>query len=585
MLKNIRQYFYGLKKYQRPLEKYFFPLIIIFYPLIGVNAGLDITDTMYSLVNYEYLGNIDPMWILSTFLGNVLGNAIMHLPCAGTLFGMGVYCSLLIGLFSLFIYYMLQDYMPGWMIFIGLFMAESLCWCPKVILYNYLTYILMSVGIIFLLKGMFSWNRQNLYLLIAGIALGLNVMVRFPNILEAALILILWFYCFITKEQVIDAVKKTLVCIAGYLIGFGIPYIIISIIYGPLAYINMISSLFGMTEGASDYSSSGMLAMILDAYRSSLLDMMIMIPCVAAGIILFLLYKGKYIWTKKIVYIAGILVLIRYFFARGIFTRNYYYYDSIFKAAMMFVIISVIISFIGSIGLLNGSKQEQTMAFSALMIILLTPIGSNNYTYPVLNNLFVAAPIALWLFRRLIQRMGEEEYNFAWQAIITSVIIVLMVQGFLFHWNFSFSDGADGTVRNTVASGIKKAEYMVTSGENAGSLEKLNTFLQEQDICDGKAIIYGGIPGISYLFDLEPALDTVWPDLDSYSVDKFVTQLNNSELSSEMPSIIIGKNMQEYANVGVKYDILLDYIDNHDYNKVFESDRFIVFTTGNESEE
>ena len=58
-----------------------------------------------------------------------------------------------------------------------------------------------------------------------------------------------------------------------------------------------------------------------------------------------------------------------------------------------------------------------------------------------------------------------------------------------------------------------------------------------------------------------------------------------TETSDKMPSIIIGKNMQEYANVATKYDILLDYIDNHDYNKVFESDRFIVFTTGNESEE
>ena len=43
------------------------------------------------------------------------------------------------------------------------------------------------------------------------------------------------------------------------------------------------------------------------------------------------------------------------------------------------------------------------------------------------------------------------------------------------------------------------------------------------------------------------------------------------------PTIIIGKDMAEYANIGMKYDILLDYIVNHDYNKIFEGDRFIVF--------
>ena len=111
-MRTLRSYFLNLKKFQAPLEKYVFPVILLLYPLIGVNLGLDITDTTYGLSNYEFLGSIDPMWALSTFLSNVLGRLIMNLPFAGTMLGMSVYCSFIIALIALLPYYLLQKWMP-----------------------------------------------------------------------------------------------------------------------------------------------------------------------------------------------------------------------------------------------------------------------------------------------------------------------------------------------------------------------------------------------------------------------------------------------------------------------------------------
>ena len=81
-------------------------MILLLYPLIGLNLGLDITDTTYGLSNYEFLGNIDPMWALSTFLSNVTGSLFMNLPFGGTMLGMSVYCSFVISLIALFPYYL-----------------------------------------------------------------------------------------------------------------------------------------------------------------------------------------------------------------------------------------------------------------------------------------------------------------------------------------------------------------------------------------------------------------------------------------------------------------------------------------------
>ena len=578
MLKNIRSYFYNFKKYQASLEKYLFPVILLLYPLIGLNAGLDISDTAYNLTNYEFPGSVYPMWMLSTFLSNVTGSAIMHLPGAGTMLGFSIYSSFIISAIALVSYYMLQSYMPGWMNFIGIFIAESLCWCPRMIMYNYLTYLFLTLGALFLLKGVFLWNEQWKYLFLAGVMLGLNTMVRFPNVAETALILVVWFYGAITGEDIVTVLKNTGMCILGYFVGIFVPYVVISIVYGPTAYIDMITSLFGMTSGAADYSTGGMLSSIVNAYIGVTSNMLILIPCMAAGILMFMIKKDRFIWAKKLLYVAGLFVLVRYYFAEGIFTRNYYYYDSIFKAAMMFIIISLILGVIGSCGFLNGNKQEQTLSFTMVMLILITPLGSNNYTYPVINNLFLIAPLSLWVLRRLMQRLGEEEYHFAWQSTVTMIIAVVIIQGIFFHIYFSFSDGADGQKRDACVTGIPKVGNMVTTSYNAETLEELAEYLDSSGRTDESVLLFGGIPGISYVFDLKPAIGTVWPDLDSFSVENFDNELMELSVSDDpQPMIIIGSNMQEYANINVKYNILLDYIANHDYNIDFENERFTVY--------
>ncbi len=584
MLNNFRSYFYNFKKFQAPLEKYLFPVVLIMYPLIGVNQGLDITDTTYGLSNYEFFTSIDPMWALSTFLSNVAGSIIMKLPGAGTMLGMSIYCSFIISIIALVPYYLLQRWMPGWMIFIGEFIAESLCWCPRVILYNYLTYLFFTLGSLFLLMGMFEWERQNRYLMLAGFFLGLNVMVRFPNIVESGMILVLWFFEIITHGKLLETVYKTLICIGGYVLGLLIPFMLVTALYGPKAYFEMIGSLLGMTGSASDYTAGGMISSIVSAYLTTGADMIIMIPCIAAGIVMFMMLPDKYVFAKKILYIIGLLVLVRYYFAGGVFTRNYHYNDSIFQAAMMLVIFAIILSVIGSAGVLNGSKEEQTLAFAVLMIILITPLGSNNYTHPILNNLFVIAPVFLWLFRRLMQRLGEGHYNFPWQAMITMVIVVVMVQGGIFHYCFAFGDGTDGESRNSLCS-IPKVDAMVTTQGNAESLDELYQELSDNGLLSEKALFFGGVPGLAYIFDMEPAIDTVWPDLDSYSVEKFQGELGEISGEGLTPVVIIGKEMADYANIEAKYNILVDYITHHDYNKVFESDRFTVYAVGNESKE
>ena len=110
---TIRDKVFRLKKYQEPMEKWLFPIILLFYPLIGVTQGVDITDTTYSLGNYQYGDVLDPMWMIATYIPNVLGRLFMALPGGDTMLGMNIYCSFIISATALVAYYLFRDGCPA----------------------------------------------------------------------------------------------------------------------------------------------------------------------------------------------------------------------------------------------------------------------------------------------------------------------------------------------------------------------------------------------------------------------------------------------------------------------------------------
>ncbi len=579
--KTIKEYLFRFKKYQKPVEKWILPLILLLYPFIGVTQGVDITDTTYSLGNYEYMGNLDPMWMLATFIPNITGKLFTLFPMGHTLLGMNIYCTIIISITALSAYYMLQRWMPGWMLFIGEIIAESLCWCPRVILYNYMTYLFFTLGVLFLLHAMTDYEKKPYRYALAGLFFGLNVMVRFPNILEVILIIVLWYYESIHRHDREIIIRKTLYCVAGFAIGIIVPLLIISVVYGVGAYPSMIGSLFGMSEGASDYTFAGMIGSICSAWFTSIKHMVIIIPFMMAAAILLLLRQGKFYWIKRLLYVAGLLLMVRYFFMRGIFTRSYHYYDSVFEAAQMFLIAGLIILAIGVTPYLHGQGSERAFCLAAILIVLITPLGSNNYTYPVINNLFIVAPIILWMFRRIRQAAGNSEMHFTWKAMFITLLTVVFIQGIFFHMSYSFVDGTDGEKRSVLVgtNDVPGAAGMYTTEMNAESLSELYDFLCEEELSDKELLQFGKAPGLSYLFRMEPAIFSTWPDLDSNTTEKFSDALTElSENSDEdLPVVIVNPDFEGEVNAESKYDLLLDFIEKQKYNRVFENGRFEVY--------
>ena len=151
------------------LERFFFPLILILFPLVKASYGIDLTDTGYSLGNYRFFGTEGGVWTLLTFLSGGMGNFLMKLPMGNTMLGMKIYTGLLVSLTALTGYRFFRTKMPAWLAFAGEVAAIGLCWCPTVILYNYLTYFLFLLGCVFLFRGLAGC--RNGCLVLAGICL------------------------------------------------------------------------------------------------------------------------------------------------------------------------------------------------------------------------------------------------------------------------------------------------------------------------------------------------------------------------------------------------------------------------------
>lgn len=552
---KLQKFLRSVARLQAPLERHVFPVFLFLWPLWGTWQGVDVSDAGYSLANYEWLS--EGMWYYATFLANKAGSLLMLLPGGSGLWAMNVKCALLLSLTALAAYYNLQRLMPGWMVFLGELLAISVFWCPAVILYNTLSYVFLTLACLCLFRAESGIPRVRGWYVAAGVFLGLNVFVRFSNLLQVVLILAVWLEELWSRRSLKKAARDTGCCILGYAAGAAAGYVWTAAEGGLWAWPEAITELFGI---GGDYTFGEMLRTTLDAYETAIWWMLIMAACVIVGMFFYAMpVLRRHRFWKHLIYLAGVAALFRLYWGRGAFTTNYQDYWCMFNLVMMFLILTVFLDVVGACGGFGATTDERFLSLLSLLLILLLPFGSNNYTFPILLDLFVIAPFSLWMFRRIWQEFRRREVHFPLQSMAMVLIAVTLVQGGLFHMNYSFRDGTDGTKRSAVVENVPAAKGMHTTPQNAKELEGMYAYLAGNALTERALLTYGDIPGLSYLFGMEPALSTAWADLASYQEDLFqkeVTELSGAALAGHedtLPVVIIRHDADHaYSEVDLK---------------------------------
>ena len=595
----MNEYAERLKPLYHFAEKILFPVILILFPLLKVNQGIDLTDTAYSLGNYAFFGENTVLWTLLTFLSNVLGFFFTKLPFGGTMLGMKVYSSLLISAMALLGYRFFRTKMPAVIAFLAELSAIGMCWCPSVILYNYMTYALLLTAVILLFRGLV--RKHPGCLVAAGVVLGLNTLVRFPNNgLEVLLILTLWYYGYLKKKPLAEIAKETGLCIAGYAAGFVAVLAGMMLLYGTGTLGTMIEGIFGMAGSASDYTFGEMLGMITDAYLHGAGWMAYMVLCILPGIPFFAIQKECFPLLRKVVYCICIVFLFIVLGRWGMFNFKYYQKEAALQWGVVFLILSLGICVWMLFSRMHDCEWKLIAAMS-LIVILITPLGSNNYVWPALNNLFFVAPITFWTIYRFA-RWGRPYLDvtgkvplFSVKAMTMAMVVAFLIQAVGIGCNYVFLDGEDGHKRDTTVEGSRILRGMKTNAGNAGTLEELNTFMLENntEYRNKKLILYGNIPGLSYYLHKAPAVYTSWADLDTNSYERLAEDLNtlNQTMTEEnRPLVIFSEeimaqvlDLQENGMTGdgsvweQKLKAVLDFMTENEYRKAFENEKYAVF--------
>lgn len=549
------------------VKKYICPLLLLLLPLRHINQGIDMSDTGYNLACFAWFGRLDGMWVYVSYVANAVGHLFTKLPLGNTMFGMNLYCSLVVSAIALCAWYFLKEKIPFWIVFAGEILAIMLCWCPQVILYNYLTYLALIVGTCLLYNGIRSEKKR--YYLLAGAVLGIGVGARFSNLTHMALILGLWYDGWQKRKAFVQIAKDTLMCVLGYAAGIVGVLVMIQIQYGLSGYVEMLFGLQTMSGGASGYSAGEMIAGAFIDYIGSMKWGVLFLLYMLAGVIFFRMWGKRFLKAKKVIFTAGLLVLFRLVYGRGMFGFDYYEYFSIFWWVSIFntaaLAVNVFVLFRK-----ETDEKERLLALLTLVTILILPLGSNNRSYPVINNLFLIAPMTLYFLWKWI----PSSYPVRVVAIGCLTAVALQSVGFGMH--FVFRDGSFTEKRDTKVENNAILKGMYTTKANAEALTGITEFWKREQLEGTPVILYGDVPGLSYILDAPSALTSTWSNLESYNLAFWERDFKKIEetIDAVRPAVIVGN---AYVPIDDKMQRLRHFLNRYEYEQTFQNEKVTIY--------
>jgi len=572
---------------KQTLSNWIFRIILLVFPLLHVNTGVDVADMGYNLTNFQAFPNMDSTWMISTLFANVLGKVLTFLPFGDTMLGMSVYCLLILGLAAVGFFELLRKDFKPWAVFAGVFLALCLCWSPKFILYQYFTYYLFSFAAFFLVKGLAEEKNRLLYF--SGIILGINLFFRFPNIVEAGLIVLVFYHAILKKSSVKELFSKVGICMAGYFT-VALPVIVlIEVIFGFGSYFGMIQGLFGMTEEASSYTPVAMIKDAVWVYLEYLKWFACFVLGTLAGYAVYVFLPKK--WMKYVftgVFVAGFGLILLFMYKLGKLDFRFTEYVSIYPWGIYLLYFAILFACI-SICKKKEDIQKRLMGAMILLVIAITPLGSNNNVYSNFNNLFLVAPYVFGTMAELFPVWSKKEWKpkkflrvdfYPAMLMCLLIVAVICIQSFCFGISFNFRDKATFSSELVTITGNERLKGMRTTKGVAKPLEELTAFVEEKGLKGTETVFFGHIPMVSYALELPCAISHPWPSLDSYPKATFEEELNNVEGS---PLVIYeatyyGNLLQKDVTQAFtpKEGMLIAFLQKGEYTEIYRNDKYVI---------
>lgn len=516
------------------------------WSMLFVWQGLDFTDMGFWLTGYQqFYAHPDSMWAtcwLSNFIGHWTGFAL-----GGSVLAYRLGDVVVITVSAIISYQLLAcQFGPSRplaaMVLLTVFFTRL--FGGNWIGYNELTALFYLAAAALLFFGLIG-NRK-LLVLLAGIVLGANVFVRFPNVLGVTLVTAIWLHAWAYRWTLRDALVGSGWFLGGFTLGVALIWGLIVLHGHEAIYFQSISAMFGMaTDTGSHHAGSGLLKRFVSdhvlAFRKALY-IGIMGGCLANWV-----SKQKLILASVVILAAAWLL----------------FYDMYVRGHWLWCVPGICYVVLLSIVFLRSRKDPPLalLAFIAGMVLLLAPLGSNNGILISVFGMWLALPLTLiWLWRSSdrvfqlwfkasgdgVESNGEFSMNArGFRVFAIMFVLALLFQSLASAWSHTFRDSRNRfAMTHSIAHPLLVGTY--TTAERAKVvtelLEAMSYFTKPGD----EVVAYNTIPTAHFLTETYPWLGVSWPDFESY--EKIAALIRQKEKTGAKLPCIVRASGNTYAD-------------------------------------
>jgi len=459
--------------------------------------------------------------------------------------------------------------------------------------YYYLPAFLINIELWIFNKAFLDQENGNLYNFMLGFMIVPIVLSRIPLILILFIPAIFLLYCIMKCINLKRYWVKFLMSSLGLffsIIFFGLIYSFTGVLDGYIHYIYI--QIFASISGDPSYmDQSYMASSLIKSYISDYID--VSMGTAFLSIIFYLLYMSKKTFGAAVSWILISCLLADIILLIVIFNINFSY---ILAHYLLEVIIGIIVLI--SLAYYLEFREDLSSAsinillFIGLIIMAITPIGSNTGIINSYNGMWLILPLTILCGFRL-KESASREIIISFFSIMEYVLLSLLILSLFFHITIIYRDDPNRFNLSTeFSSPGLRGIYSTT--ERVKVVDELIIKIEESSDKGDRLLIVNSLPLIYYLTETQPALGSPWPDL--YPLDMIKYSMARLKEKGEYPKLFIyAKFDTNNCNwpkeiKPIWYPEKLEYlkyelINRSNYSLVWENDLFAIYQQPDRSNE
>ena len=373
----------------------------------------------------------------------------------------------------------------------------------------------------------------------AGIVLGLNIFIRFPNLLGIGLLLALVYYDLaVGKFQYKYTFKRIIFIITGFIIAIFSVLLFMKAIGHYNLYMDSMAGLFGsISNTSSAHSGTSLINLVVKGHYATL----------KYGLLLFvslfmILISSKY-WLEKKSMNKIITLFLIVFMVFSLIKLSHVEYSNYHQTYI------VIVGLIYGCLLWITYSQFKTnpnfgvIALMSFLIIEIIPMGSAAGLHQSIYGMYLAIPL-IFVYIFSLKRINIGYFKITEKSIKylgTLISAVLLIYSML-AMNFYRAPGL-GIKRWTMFTSIDHPHLRGTfvTKEKAETLNDLIMMMDRYSKNLSYILTYEKISTVNYLSELKPYLNNTYPFF--MTIDNLKKDLERESKSKTLPMVVRAKSV------------------------------------------